>query len=189
MKTEIILASKSAIRKQMLDDIGIPYEVIVSNADETPDLSKSFEDQLADISMRKAKVIFVITIDRGNRIIVAADQNIVFNGKMYGKPKTLEEARKLIKSMSGRDDIFAYTGNAIICTDGDRIIKTINKTDIARMSMDDISDEELEDYLEKSKPLTKCGGISISDASFIHLKDGKMSTAWGMTIEYLQEMI
>ena len=83
MKTEIILASKSAIRKQMLDDIGIPYEVIVSNADETPDLSKSFEDQLADISMRKAKVIFDKTIDRGNRIIVAAEQNIVFNGKMY----------------------------------------------------------------------------------------------------------
>ena len=69
MKTEIILASKSAIRKQMLDDIGIPYEVIVSNADETPDLSKSFEDQLADISMRKAKVIFDKTIEMQSYVL------------------------------------------------------------------------------------------------------------------------
>ena len=50
----VILASKSAVRKQQLIDSSIPFEVIVSNADETPDESKSFRDQLAEISMRKA---------------------------------------------------------------------------------------------------------------------------------------
>ena len=186
---DIILASKSAIRKQMLEEANIPFEIIVSNADETPDLSKSFEEQLKDISMRKAQTVFEATVDRKQRIIIAADQNIVFKNVMYGKPKTIEEARELIKSMMGNNDIYAYVGNSIIYADGNRIIKMINNCDISRMSMDIFSEDRLESYLENSKPLTKCGGISISDADFMHLEEGKMSTAYGMTIEYLQEMM
>ena len=83
----IILASKSSIRKQMLEKENIPFEVMVSNADEPPNLSKSFEEQLADISMRKAQVVFEQTVDRGPRIIVAADQNIVFENVMYESQK------------------------------------------------------------------------------------------------------
>ncbi len=61
----VILASKSAVRKQQLIDESIPFEVMVSNANETPDKSKSFKNQLAEISMRKAKTVFEETIDRG----------------------------------------------------------------------------------------------------------------------------
>lgn len=185
----IILASKSEIRKTMLEEANIPFEVIVSDADETPDLSKSFAEQLKEISMRKAQVVFEATKDRAKRIIVAADQNIVFNDVMYGKPKDIDEARELIKSMSGNDNIFAYTGNSLIYADGDKIIKAVNNCDIARMRMDEISDEQLEDYLATSEPLTRCAGIIIRDADFLHLEEGKMSTACGMTIEYLQELL
>lgn len=185
----IILASKSEIRKQMLEEAGIPFEVIVSDADETPDLSKSFGEQLQDISMRKAKIVFEKTINRGKRIIVAADQNMAFDNVMYGKPNSIENARQLLKTMMGKDNIFAYTGNAILYADGNKIVKEINNYDISRLSMDKLSDEVMERYLKDSKPLTKCGGISISDAEFLHLKEGRLSTAYGMTIEYLQEMI
>lgn len=186
---KVILASKSAIRKKKLEEAGIPFEVIVSNADETSDLSKSFEEQLKEISMRKAQVVFKETIDKGERIIVAADQNIVFNNVMYGKPKDINSARELIKSMEESDEIYAYVGNAIIYANGDKIIKVINNCDISRMRMDKLSKEQLEDYLTNKKPLTKCGGISIDDAEFLHLEEGKMSTACGMTIEYLQELL
>lgn len=186
---KVILASKSAIRKKKLEEAGIPFEVIVSNADETSDLSKSFEEQLKEISMRKAQVVFKETIDKGERIIVAADQNIVFNNVMYGKPKDINSARELIKSMEESDEIYAYVGNAIIYANGDKIIKVINNCDISRMRMDKLSKEQLEDYLTNNKPLTKCGGISIDDAEFLHLEEGKMSTACGMTIEYLQELL
>ena len=189
MEKSLILASKSEIRKKMLERSGIPFEIIVSNADETPDLSKSFGEQLKEISMKKAKVVFEATVDRGERIIVAADQNIVFNNVMYGKPKSLDEARKLIKSMEGNNNIYAYVGNSIIYANGNTIIKIINNYDISRMRMDNISDKELENYLTNQKPLTKCGGISIVDAKFLHLEEGRMSTACGMTIEYLQDLL
>lgn len=187
---KIILASQSPIRKEMLEEAKFPFEVIVSDADETPDETKTFEEQLKEISMRKAKVVFERTSNQGERIIVAADQNIVFNNKMYGKPATIEEARKLIKSMQGSDKVFAYTGNTVIHADGNKILGIINDCDISRMRMDDnIPEEELEDYLKNKSPLKRCAGISIIYSDFLHLEEGKYSTACGMTIENLQDML
>lgn len=185
----LILASKSPIRKNMLEEENLQFEVMVSEADETVNLSKSFEEQLKEISMRKAQVIFKETIDRKERIIIAADQNIVFNNKMYGKPSNLSDARELIQSMEGKDSIYSYVGNTLIHANGDRIIKIINNCDISRMRMDNISDIELEEYLENNNPLTKCGGINITDTKFLHLEEGRISTAKGMTIEYLKDLI
>ena len=186
---KVILASKAFFRKKMLEENNIPFEIIVSDADETSDSSKPFDEQLKDISMRKAKVVFEQTVNEGKRVIVAADQNIVFNNIMYGKPQNLDEARIFIKSMAGSDNIYSYVGNSLIYADGNNIIEVINNCDISRMRMDDISEEELEDYLANNNPLSKCGGINIVDTKFLHLVEGKMSTAVGMTIEYLQDLL
>ena len=185
----VILASKSEIRKQQLIDNSIPFEVIVSNADETADETKSFRDQLAEISLRKAKTVLEMTKDRGLRLIAAGDQNIVFDGKMYGKPKSIEEARELLSNMRGSDEVYAYTGNAILLVNKDNILQSINITDTSRLSVDDISDEEMEEYLAKGVFAKICGGISINKCSFVHLKEGRLSTANGLTIEYVKDMI
>ena len=170
-------------------DNSIPFEVIVSDADETPNESKTFKNQLAEISMRKAQKVFEETSDRGLRLIVAGDQNIVFEKEMYGKPKTIDEARKLISRMRGSEEVYAYTGNAILLAEKDEILQSINITDTARLSVDNISDEQLEEYLKDEKCLTLCGGIVIDNCSFVHLKEGRLSTARGMTLEYSKELM
>ena len=185
----VILASQSGIRKQQMIDSSTPFEVIVSNADETPDESKTFRNQLSEIAMRKAMTVFEETKDRGLRLIVAADQNIVFDGRMYGKPKTVADARKLITQMRGSEYVYAYTGNAVLLAKGDEILQSVNITDVARMSVDNISDDELEKYIEDGKCLSYCGGISLEKSKFVHLKQGRLSTAKGMTLEYAQEMM
>ena len=185
----VILASGSGVRKQQMIDASIPFEVMVSDADETPDDSKSFKNQLADIAMRKAKEVFEKTKEKGLRLIVAADQNIVFEQHMYGKPESIEKAQHLILQMMGSEDVFAYTGNAILLAEKDRVLQCINITDTARLSVDVISDTELASYLEKGTCLRYCGGISITDGGFVHVKEGRLSTAKGMTIEYAKEIM
>ena len=185
----VILASKSIMRKQQMIDADISFEVIASDADETPDTSKNFKDQLAEISMRKAQVVFDRTKTRGRRLIVAADQNIVFDGKKYGKPKTKAAARELLAQMRGTDEVYSYTGNAVLLAEKDKILQSVNVTDVARMSFDDISDEVLEDWVNNSNCLSWCGGISVVFADFIHLKEGRLSTARGMTLEYAEELM
>lgn len=185
----VILASKSIVRKQQLIDNSIPFEVIVSNADETPDKDKSFKNQLAEISNRKAKTVFEMTKNRGKRLIIGADQNIVFNGVMYGKPKSIDEARNLLTQMRDSDEVYAYTGNSILLAEKDKILQSINVTDVARLSIDNISEKEIDNYLKDDTCLSLCGGISINNALFVHLKEGRLSTAKGMTIEYVKELM
>lgn len=186
---KIILASSSVQRKKLLEEAGIPFEVIVSNADETPVKVYSLSDQLNDIAMRKALTI----IDKLNAdedyIIVAADQNILFNGTLYGKPCSIEEARELIQKMQGSDQIYAYVGNTVLYVSNGKIIDSISECDVARMKMDYISDKDLEIYLATKCPLAKCAGINVLETPSLHLLEGKMSTAIGMTIEYLMEML
>ncbi len=187
-RLEVILASQSDIRKKMLQDKKISFEVIVSDADETPDPQLHVMDSFKDIAMRKAMKVFEETQNRGKRIIIAADMNYLFCGRRYGKPSSLMEAEYFIRSTEGRYDLYAFTGNAIIYAQGKQIIKTVNTCDVARLRVDNISDKELAEYLSKPDTLKKAGGMTISDASFLHLEQGKRSTAMGMTIEHFLEL-
>ena len=184
-KAEVILASQSGIRKQMLKDQGIPFEVIVSNADETPNMELHTLDRYKDIALRKAMTVFEQTQDRGKRIIVAADFNYIFQGKFYGKPDSIEEAKKFINLTKGTECLIAVTGNAIICAYKNRIDHIFNEGNLARLSDDSISEETIDEYLSKTDPLKKAGGMNISDAPFLHLEQGNRSTAMGMTVEHL----
>lgn len=184
----IILASSSRYRKKQMIDANLNFEVIVSNVDETPDESLSFKDQLAEIAMRKAMKVLEDTKDRGLRLIVAADQNMYFNGKMYQKPVDIKEAKEFLYEMMGFKEIYAYTGNAILLVDKDKILQSINITDEVRMSMDNITDEEIDNYIEEYNPLDSCGAIVLGP-SFFHLEEGRQSTLDGMTLEYTLELL
>lgn len=138
---------------------------------------------------RKALAVMDMVKETEDYIIVAADQNIYFDGVMYGKPQSIEEARTLIKRMQGCNEIYAYVGNTVLYISNSTVIKHISKCDIARIRMDYISDEELEHYLETGSPLAKCGGINILHTPGLHLEAGKLCTAKGMTTDYLIDML
>lgn len=186
---KIILASSSVQRKALLEELGLSFEIVVSNVDETPNEELSLTEQLNDISNRKALAVMNMVKESEDHIIVAADQNIFFNGIMYGKPETIEEARQIIKSMQGSNEIYAYVGNTVLYISNSTILKCINKSDIARLRMDYISDEELETYLATGLPLSKCAGINITSTPGLHLEEGKLCTARGMTVEFLIDML
>ncbi len=67
-----------------------------------------------------------MTKDRDVRLIIASDQNIVFNEMMYGKPKTIAEARSLLSQMRGSEEVYAYTGNSVLLAENDKILQSIN---------------------------------------------------------------
>ena len=187
---KIILASGSAQRKALLEERGITFDIVVSNADETPIKALCLTAQMNDISMRKALTVMeMVKETEDDFIIVSADQNVLFNGVMYGKPNSIEEARELIKQMQGSNEIYAYVGNTVLHVVDSTIISHISACDIATLRMDYISDEELENYLATENPLSRCAGINISSTPGLHLEKGKMCTARGMTVDFLIEML
>ena len=183
----IILTSKSKSRKEMLEEAGIPFEVCSFEVDETPDETLSLEKQFEDIARRKAIQGMKETAGRGDRILVSADQNMVFQGICYGKPKDIDEARQVIKSFMGQV-IEAYVGNTVLVIKDEQIVDEICKTDVAKMYVEPISDEELERYLKEYDVCSICAGLSIRIAPFMKLVEGRRSTAEGMTTQFLRRL-
>ena len=93
----IILASKSPRRKELMDLLGIDYEIIVSNVDETLEEGLSLEEQSKRLAFIKAKAVF----DKieGDKIVIGSDTIVVKDGKIYGKPKDREDAINMINSI------------------------------------------------------------------------------------------
>ena len=186
---KIILASKSKVRKQYLEDNGLEFEVVVSGVDETPDESKNFKDQLAEIALRKAMAVFEQTKEQGRRLILAGDQNVIFDNTSWGKPESIDAARDLIKRMRDSGGVQVSTGNAFILADKDKVLQCVNLTDTADLRLDSISDEELEEYLAKGTYKDYCGGICVTDGGFVHLAKGRDTTVHGITLEYALEIL
>jgi septum formation protein len=99
MKRKIILASSSPRRKQLLEGIGLVFDVVESNFVETMDKTVSPETLTKRLSLGKAKAV---SQKHPDAIIIAADTIIVLGNTVFGKPKTPENARKMLSRLQGK---------------------------------------------------------------------------------------
>lgn len=94
---KIILASASPRRKELMDLMEVPYQVIPSQFDEKRDESLDPEKQVEKLAYGKAKDVLDRTT--GDRIIIGCDTLVYKDGKFYGKPKTEDVARKMLEEL------------------------------------------------------------------------------------------
>lgn len=152
---KIVLASKSPRRKALLEQIGLRFEIDVSDFDEknAPKLPPS---KLAEyLSLEKAKII---AKKHKNSIIIAADTFVVFENEILGKPKTKENAVKMLKRLSGKEHK-VITGFTLIDTEGRITSKFVE----SKVVMRNLTNEEIKSYVETGEPLDKAGGYGIQE--------------------------
>ena len=147
MLNKIILASKSKVRKEILDKNNIKSTVEPSNVDEdivklsllkqqaSPEL---ISKNLAELKANK------VSLKKTDEIVLGADSVIDLNGELISKPETREEAMEILKKLNGKSHILI--SSVCISKNGSMIW---NYTDKAELSMKNFSDEELENYLTK----------------------------------------
>ena len=110
MEYQVILASGSPRRKELLELIGVDFKIITSNKEEII-TSTNPEEVVKELSLMKAEdVAEGVT---GPAIILGADTVVAHGGRILGKPKDAEDAVNMIRSFAG-DDHFVYTGVCII---------------------------------------------------------------------------
>ncbi len=150
---KIILASGSANRKMLMDALNVPYEIIPADIDERiirdDDLSKRAEK----IARAKAENV----AKKHNGIIIAADSFAVHNGKVYEKPKTIEEAKQMLREESGNENSKLYAGVCYLDKENNIDYST---TVIIEFSTRKFSEEEIEEIVNKYPVLTWSGGFS-----------------------------
>lgn len=172
----IVLASSSKQRQDILKMIGLKYDVVTSDVEE---FSKE-EDPgkyVEELSLNKALSVSKKVNDKA--IIIAADSIIYYNNKKYEKPKNKEDAFNNLKELSGNMNS-AYTGITIMDLYKNKTITFSSKVDIY---MKEISDEEINWYVNKESKLLKCGGyVVLGKASiFIDRVDGDYNTLLGIS--------
>ena len=146
----IILASGSAIRRKLMTDAGLDFEVIMKPVDEAAikDSMLSESARLRDIAdaLAEAKSLRVSRVEGG--LVIGADQIMVMDNQLFDKPKTIDEARERLKLMRGKTHYLM--GAVVISENGKPVWRHMAKT---KLTMRAFSDTFLEDYLEKEGEL------------------------------------
>lgn len=173
---KLVLASNSKGRKEVLDRAGLIYEVMPSNIEEYSD-KKDPKEYVMDLSKQKAEDVAKNLKDC---VILSADSIIYIDDKKLEKPKTIEEAKKMVKILSGRIN-YAVTGVTIIDLYQN---KTLTFSETTNVYFDELDDEEISWYVENEKYILERCGYSIAGKSaiFISKIDGDYYNILGMPI-------
>ena len=146
---KIILASKSKVRKKILDDNGIECDVIISNVDED-EIKVALQAEGADprlISKNLAEVKSIkVSSKNPDKLVLGADSVISLNNELINKPRTRDEAFKILKKLN--DSKHFLISSVCISKNGAMIW---NHTDTSELKMKNFSDDELLEYLKKIK--------------------------------------
>ena len=184
---KVILASKSPRRKELLDLLNIKYEVKVSNADETFEEGLTIEEQSKRLSYVKAKTIFDTTI--GDRIIIGSDTMVIKNGKIYGKPVDRQDAINMLKELRNSKHQ-VITSVCVLIQDGENYLESTDY-DITDVYIKDMTDEEIEKWVNEGNPLDKAGAYAIQSQFCVYVDriDGNYTTVVGLPMHRLYEVI
>jgi len=157
MKYQIILASGSPRRKELLELIGVEFKIITSNKEEVI-TSTNPEEVVKELSVMKAEDVAESV--SGPAIILGADTVVAHGGRILGKPKDKADAVNMIASFAG-DDHYVYTGVCIIRKEADGSVKKISFAEGTRVTVYPMTKEEIEAYVASGEPMDKAGAYAI----------------------------
>ena len=173
---KLILASNSKWRKEIINMAGLYCEQVASSGD--PDIYfKSPEEYVEELSLSKASEV-AARVDSG--IIIGADTIGYLEGKAFEKPKNREEAFKNFRELSGKVN-YAVTGVTIIDKYKN---KTITFSEKVRVYFNDLTDDEINWYIDNEKNIYNCAGYSLETCAslFVSKIEGDYKAIIGLPI-------
>ena len=178
---ELILASQSPRRKELLALFGIPFVIRVADIDETMDLEKPPFEEVARVSRCKALAVPREAED----IVVAADTIVVCEGRVLGKPHSEQEAVEMLHLLSDRDHQ-VMTGVTVL-----RGAEAITFTDVTDLHFRALSDWEIQRYVDSKEPMDKAGsyGIQGGAALFCEKMVGDYYNVMGLPVCKLHALL
>lgn len=187
---ELILASASQRRRELMEMCGYEFSVIPSRAGE--DIEEEDPAKLVQrLAVIKARSVFdsLPAERKKNAAVVGSDTVVVLDGKILGKPCSKEEAHSMLRLESGRENT-VYTGLAVVCAgscghEGHVSISACCDSAIVRFA--ELTDEEIEAYISTGDPLDKAGAYGIQGAFSVHITGitGSYFTVVGLPVHLL----
>ena len=173
----LILASSSPRRKEILNLLGIPFQVIMPQFDEILTQHRAIADEVRDFALGKAQSV---AKNRPQSIVIGSDTMISLEAEKIGKPVNIEHARDILRSLSGNVHRI-YTSIVIIDGLGGAGLSVVEEV---RVTMRRFSEDEINDYLARGESLDKAGAYSIQGygRDLIEAIDGDYLAAVGLPL-------
>lgn len=186
---KIILGSASPRRKELLLQLGVEFDIVTSDVEETLLPNVNYKKQSMHLASIKAEDVFSKTKDVGNRIVIGSDTMVVYKGKLLGKPKDEEDAFNTIKMLSGKTHKVVSGLSVIVERDG--VVNKYVLCDVALVKFNQINDSAIKEYIETREPMDKAGSYAIQGgaAKFVKYIYGNNSTIIGLPVQKLYEIL
>lgn len=193
MKYQLILASESPRRKQLLENAGYKFHVHPSKISEILRKNLNVEEQILDLARQKARAVFTALKTslppsvQGPFLVLGSDTEVIFGGKPLGKPKDPQDARRILRSLSGQEHVVITAMWVIESQTG----QESGTFETSRVRFKDLSDQEIWSYVQTGDPLDKAGayGIQGPGRELIAHFDGTLENIMGLPVQRLQELL
>ena len=185
---QIILASASKRRQDLLKMINLDYKVIVSDEEEVVDNSLSVLENCQNISYQKA--LNVLKKVKEDSIIISCDTVVCKDNELIGKPKDKLDATLMLKKLSGTSHI-VYSCLTVLKVKNQEIIEEYKEVGEGLVYVDSLSDEEIEDWINKGNPYNKAGGYAIQEefGKYVTKIEGDFYSIVGLPLNKLYQIL
>ena len=188
---KVILASASPRRREILEQVGIKFDIITSTIEEKVTQSEPNKVVL-ELSMQKADDVYekVLherlekdTLDNKEYIIIAADTVVAVDNNIMGKPSSKEDAYRMIKAIQGRCHE-VLTGVTLIVCDGINNPRKLSFYESTSVEIYEMDEDEINKYIDTKEPYDKAGAYAIQGLFAKHVKkiDGDYYNVVGLPV-------
>lgn len=181
-KNKIILASSSPRRKELFDHYGLDYIVDYVKTEEILDKNLTLSKRLENVALQKARPLKQKYPDH---MIISGDTMVTYQQQMLGKPKDRQEARVMLKKLSGHQQIVM---SAVCIIDGNQEITFCDQTTVIFRQL---SNQEIEQYLDTNEWIGKAGAYAIQGIAhnFVIEVIGDIETVIGFTMRLIMNYL
>ena len=159
--TDIILASASPRRSELMTLAGFRFDVICADIDEIVPEKALPQEVVMSLALQKAQAV---AKDHRKSAVVGSDTVVALDGKILGKPRSEKEAAEMLRSLSGRIHK-VFTGVAIVC--GEKVTSFFDETEVEFYPL---TDQEILDYIATGEPMDKAGAYGIQGRGAVLVK-------------------
>jgi len=180
----LILASASPRRKELLQGLGLVFEVMISHLPEHPEEGLPPQQIARKLARAKAEEVAGKLNDG---IVIGADTLVVLDGEILGKPRDRREAAVILRHLSGRTHE-VITGVTVIDTASGR---TLQSEGVTQVCFRELSDDEIEQYVSTGEPMDKAGAYGIQGKGILLIEriEGCYTNVVGLPLPALADML
>ncbi len=187
MNKKIILASNSPRRRELLEMVGLKFDIIADNTPEPINRDKSPDAVVCELAEFKGRNVSKKLDNKEGAIIIAADTVVAVDNEILGKPEDLQDAMRMLLKLSGKMH-HVYTGVYVLDTDTEKCLSFCEKTEVFFKKLDI---DEIKDYISSGEPMDKAGAYGIQNLGslFVEKINGDYFNVVGLPLSRLGSVL